>query len=195
MPAIYYRDPGTGNWLSLPTTGPQGVQGPVGPTGPTGPQGATGSQGPTGPTGVSGPQGQIGATGPTGPSGNVGTTGATGPTGPQGAQGPQGIQGPGGIQGPQGNTGAAGANHYKQFRVGTAAINPAANTNTLGTRVTFSAPFRVNANVVCSMRTSVPGDVYINCAANAIDLNGFDPYVYRTNTTQCLVDWMAVGDR
>jgi hypothetical protein len=79
--------------------------------------------------------------------------------------------------------------------VGTAAINPTANTNTAGAVVTFSAAFRVNANVVCSMRTSVPGDVYINCSANAISLSGFTPYVFRTNTTQCLVDWMAVGDR
>jgi hypothetical protein len=81
------------------------------------------------------------------------------------------------------------------LRVGIASINPAANTNTAGSRVYFAAAFRVNVNVVTSMRTSVPGDVYINCAANNIGLDGFDPYVYRTNTTNCLVDWMAVGDR
>jgi hypothetical protein len=107
-----------------------------------------------------------------------------------------------GIDGPQG---AAGASHPKQLRIGMASIVPGANANTAGTRVTFSAAFRVNVNVVCSMRTSVPGDPgalgetdgggYVNCSANNIGLDGFDPYVYRTNTTTCLVDWFAVGDR
>ena len=79
--------------------------------------------------------------------------------------------------------------------MGTAAVNPTANANTNGGRVYYSAAFRANCNVVASMRTSVPGDVYVNCAVNNVGLDGFDVYVFRTNTTQCLVDWMAVGDR
>ena len=86
-------------------------------------------------------------------------------------------------------------NHPKQLRIGMASVNPTANANTNGGRVLFSAAFRVNVNVVTSERTSVPGDVYVNCSANNIGLDGFDVYVYRTNTTQCLVDWFAVGDR
>lgn len=47
MPGLSYLDPTTGEWLPVPTVGPQG------PTGATGTTGATGATGPEGPTTVS----------------------------------------------------------------------------------------------------------------------------------------------
>lgn len=52
MAVIYYRDPGTGNWVALPTIGPAGPAGPTGPSGPAGSPGADGvivSEGPAEP--------------------------------------------------------------------------------------------------------------------------------------------------
>ena len=194
MSAIFFRDPLTGDWTPLSVVGVRGavgptgpsVQGPTGPTGPAGPTGPTGPTGPSAPTGPQGPPGPTGAQGTRGPTGPTGATGDVGPTGPQGGTGGKGAVGP---QGPP------GANHPKQLRVGIATVVPNAGLNTKGDRAYFSAPFRVNVNVVTSMRTSVPGDVYVNCSANNIGLDGFDPHVFRTNTANCLVDWLAVGDR
>lgn len=52
MAVIYYRDPGTGNWVALPTIGPAGPAGPTGPAGAAGSPGADGvivSEGPAEP--------------------------------------------------------------------------------------------------------------------------------------------------
>lgn len=195
MPALYFREPGTGNWLLLPTVGSQGPTGPAGGQGAQGPLGPTGATGPAGGGGVIGPTGPTGVGGPVGPTGAVGPAGLVGPVGPTGPQGAQGNPGATGAVGNTGATGAAGPDHYKQLRVGMATITPAANTNTKGARVLYSAPFRVSGNVVASMRTSTPGGTYVNCSVDNQDVNGFDPWVYRTNTTSCLVDWFAVGAR
>jgi hypothetical protein len=45
------------------------------------------------------------------------------------------------------------------------------------------------------MRTSTPGDIYVNCSTLDIDVNGFTALVYRTNETDCLVDYFAVAPR
>lgn len=192
MASVWYRDPTTLEWTEINLVGTQGPKGATGATGDQGPQGDPGDKGATGAIGDTGPKGDTGPSGAQGDKGPTGDKGATGPPGDKGATGTTG--GPGG-PGATGGTGPAGANHYKQLRVGMASITSAANANTAGARVYFSAAFRANVNVVCSMRTSVPGNVYVNCAANNIGLDGFDPYVFRTNVSTCLVDWIAVGDR
>jgi hypothetical protein len=192
MSSVWYRDPITKEWKPVSLVGSQGAKGATGVKGGVGLKGDTGEKGPTGAVGDTGPKGDTGpggAAGDKGPVGPKGLTGATGDPGPKGTTG--GPGGPGGT----GATGATGADHPNQIRIGMAAVNPAANANTNGGRVYFSAAFRVNCNVVTSMRSSVPGNVYYNCAANNIGLDGFDVWVYRTNTTQCLVDWIAVGTR
>jgi hypothetical protein len=126
--------------------GADGADGPPGPTGPAGadstvpgPAGATGAQGPTGATGPTGadstvpgptgPAGATGATGPTGPAGAASTVpGPEGPAGATGATGATGPQGAVGAQGPQGDVGPAGASSGAfplQWKVNTAATNPA----------------------------------------------------------------------
>lgn len=192
MSAVWYRDPVTAQWVPVPLIGSQGPQGAKGDTGPRGDQGPAGDPGDKGPMGDTGPKGDKG---PSGSKGDTGPMGDKGPTGNRGATGPQGPKGATGSAGATGAQGAFGGHHPKQIRVGMAAVSPTANANTNGGRVYFSSAFLYNVNVVCSMRTSTPGNVYVNCAANAIGLDGFDVYVYRTNTTQCLVDWIAVGDR
>jgi len=154
-----------------------------GPTGPQGPQGSAGAQGPTGPKGATGATGGAGGTGPQGP------TGDKGPTGGQGAQGSQGPGGPGGPQGP------TGTNHYWDIRVGSVAINPVANTNTSAYCTFHTAAFRVSPMVVISARSSVIGTTVQNVTLNTPDPGGFTFYIYRTNTTQTIVDYIGIGER
>lgn len=119
--------------------------------------------------------------------------------GPQGLQGPAGAQGDVGVTGPKGPDGVSlpgpkGPSHPTQFRGGTVRITPIANTNT-SARVNFSSPMNNVPVVVVSMRTSVPGDPYVNCGSSAEDAAGFTAYVFRTNTTDCLVDYIAAAPR
>lgn len=195
MGAMYFRDPADGQWKLVPLVGPQG---PTGPTGPTGADGGVGPTGPTGATGLQGTAGGVGATGPTGPQGFQGTQGPTGPQGPVGVtgdRGAQGIQGPGGAQGPQGAQGPAGADNTYQFRVGGVWVTPAANTNSQGPRTYFSSAYPSVPQLIVSMRSTVAGAAWLSVAHTGLDAASFIPVVYRTNTTQCYVDFMAVGLR
>lgn len=191
MAGLYFKDPSTQVWTFLSLAGTQGPTGPTGPggiaglAGPTGPTGYAGPQGITGPMGARGADGALGITGPQGPQG---TAGAKGPPGAQGGAGPQGIQGPGGAQGP---AGPAGADHGIQFRAGMATVSPSANANTQGAWVAFSSPYGGTPAIVIGMRTSTPGDIYKNATQTGATNAGFYPCVYRTNTTNCLVDWYA----
>lgn len=144
--------------------------------------------------GIRGLQGAKGPTGDTGPQGPTGDTGPQGPQGLQGSQGPQGGQGPQGVQGGKGGMGATGASHYWQLRIGTPGLTPVANTNTAA-YATFSAAFRVIPTVVISARSSVIGTTVVNVSINTPDAGGFTFYVYRTNTTDTYVDYLAVGER
>lgn len=94
--AIKYKDPQTGLFVTIPTSGPKGDPGPQGPVGPVG---ETGPQGPKGETGLQGPKGETGLQGPKGDKGDTGLQGPIGPKGDQGPVGPQGIQGPKGESG------------------------------------------------------------------------------------------------
>jgi hypothetical protein len=62
-------------------------------------------------------------------------------------------------------------------------------------RVNFSSPFNSVPVVVVSMRTSTPGDIYVNATVSAVDAAGFTAHVNRTNATDCLVDYFAVAPR
>lgn len=193
MAGLYFKDPTTQQWTFLSLVGSQGA---TGPTGPTGAAGAVGLAGPTGPSGVVGVQGAQGGAGGAGVIGPVGPTGPQGAGGVQGAQGPQGIQGPGGAGGPggaQGPQGPAGVSHHIQFRVGLASVG--GGTNVQGAWTAFSSPYGAAPALAVSMRTSVPGDVYVNCTHTGLNNAGFYPVVYRTNGTECLVDWWAAKMR
>lgn len=195
MAGMWFKNPATGQWEFLSLVGSQG---PGGATGPTGGAGATGLTGPTGPTGApgtpgaTGPTGGPGGNGAVGPTGPQGTAGAKGALGATGSQGPQGIQGPVGAQGAVGN---AGADHGCQFRSGMATVNPSANANTQGAWCAFSSPYGATPAIAVSLRSSVPGNTYVNCTQTGATAAGFYPVVYRTNTTSCLVDWLAAKQR
>lgn len=194
MAILYYRDPGSGNWLPLGEVGPVGAQGPTGPTGPTGTSGLVGVTGPSGPLGATGVTGDTGATGPTGPQGAVGDTGATGPTGPQGVtgdQGPQGIQGVQGAQGPQGTPGEPVGIKFIHGEVG---VTPVANSPT-AVGVSFAgAGFTSKPTVLVGARTTVPGTVRSQGVDDAsVNTGGANLICYRTNTTVSYLQWIALG--
>src|SRR4029079_8393441 len=108
------------------------------------------------------------------------------------------VAGPAGAQGPAGAAGAkgtAGADHGIQFRSGMSSITPNANANTTGAWTAFSSPYGATPAIAVSMRTSTPGAVYVNCTQSGATAAGFYPVVYRTNTTTCLVDWLAAKQR
>lgn len=71
----------------------------------------------------------------------------------------------------------------------------AGGTNVQGAWVAFSSAYGSTPQLAVSMRTSVPGNVYVNATHTGLNGSGFYPVVYRTNATECLVDWMAVGLR
>jgi hypothetical protein len=189
---FYYRDPDSGLWTQMPLvgdsgdTGAKGATGPDGPTGWDGAQGAQGAQGVQGVQGPTGPQGSAGATGATGPQGPVGNTGSTGA---QGDKGNTGAQGPTGYTGA---TGPKGTNHFAQFRVGNTRF--AGGTNVQGPWTAFSAAFAATPAVSVSKRTSVP-HVWMSVTHTGRNTAGFYPVVYRTNTTDCIVDFLAVSNR
>jgi hypothetical protein len=191
MAVLYYRDPGTGNWVPFGATGPTGPTGAAGPTGPTGSGGITGLSGPTGPSGPTGSQGSVG---PTGAKGSTGGTGSVGPTGPQGAQGVQGIQGPQGAQGSQGPVGNTGPSGHPQGILvahGEVGVVPVANTPTA---VGIGFGFNSVPHVFVGARTTVPGTVRSQGVdAASVSTGGATLYVYRTNTTTSYLQWIALG--
>jgi hypothetical protein len=191
MAVLYYRDPGSGNWVAFGATGPTGPTGAAGPTGPTGPSGTGGAIGPTGPTGPTGPQGTIGPTGTQGTAGTAGGTGPTGPQGTQGSQGVQGIQGNTGGQGPVGNTGASGHPQGILVAHGEVGVVPVANTPT-GVGIGFS--FNTAPHVFVGARTTVPGTVRCQGVdAASVTTGGATLICYRTNTTTSYLQWIALG--
>lgn len=140
--------------------------------------------------------GKIGDKGPTGPQGDKGPQGDQGPQGFQGATGATGSQGPVGNQGGQGPQGAQGPDHYWQIRYGAVTVTPVANTNTVSSYIAYTAPFRTGPPTVCIvMRSGVPGGTVVNVGVERPTADQFRVYVYRTNTTNVIVDWVAIGER
>jgi hypothetical protein len=62
-------------------------------------------------------------------------------------------------------------------------------------RVNYSSPLPGVANTVVCMRTSVPGSTYVNCASYDEDTAGFSAGVYRSDGSDCIVDYFAVTNR
>jgi len=193
MAGLFFKNPADGQWAFLSLVGSMGATGPSGPTGALGANGAMGPTGVQGGIGPTGPQGGAGSAGPVGLIGPTGPQGTAGAQGPQGATGVQGIGGPQGGQGPQGGAGPAGVDHHIQFRVGLASVG--GGTNVQGAWTAFSSPYGASPCLCVSMRTSTPGDIYVNCTHTGLTNAGFYPVVYRTNATTCLVDWWAAKMR
>jgi hypothetical protein len=162
MPTLKYRDPSTGNWISLP-----GAPGSAGPTGPTGPVGPTGSGGLAG---ISTDSYNIAVLGTdakvyvpdevavrhepdpvdahlelwvdlddtftpgAGPAGPPGPTGPSGATGATGSAGSPGSAGSAGATGPTGPTGPAGVGATGATGAGaTGPTGPTGATGPVGT--------------------------------------------------------------
>jgi len=82
------------------------------------------------------------------------------------------------------------------FRVGETTVSGfAANTNHTGPWTTFSSPYSSVPQLVVSMRSSGVGDPWVNVTHTGLSSSGFYPCIYRTNTFNCICDWMAVGGR
>jgi Collagen triple helix repeat (20 copies) len=196
MGDLYFRDSVSGDWTLLPVMGAPGDVGPTGDTGPTGQQGEAGLIGFSGLSGIPGApgvKGPQGAQGPRGPQGAVGPRGAQGARGSQGPVGPQGVAG---AKGPQGAQGPRGTDHGVQFRIGKISMETVtADSNFQGPWTTFSSPYVSPPQLVTAMRTGVPGGIYVSVTHTGLNNAGFYPVVYRTNTTTCLVDWIAVRTR
>jgi Collagen triple helix repeat (20 copies) len=196
MAVLHYLDPATQTWkpigdkgLGGPTgpLGAAGAQGPRGATGPTGPAGASGADGAVGPTGLIGPTGPKGLTGDVGPQGNVGSVGTAG------AQGPQGNVGAAGPAGPQGRPGQPVG---IKVRWGYKVVTPTANAPK-ATAITFSSgtgngSFTTAPRVFVAANSSVPGTVKA-VGSDAITATGCNLIVYRTNTTDTGLHWIAIG--
>jgi hypothetical protein len=80
------------------------------------------------------------------------------------------------------------------FRVGNVTYTPTANANSAGPYQTFSSPYSGNVVLAVSKRTSVPYH-YTTASGSGLSTTGFTPYVWRRNTTNVIVDWMACGPR
>ena len=134
---------------------------------------------------LKGPRGDSGATGPQGPQGEKGDTGATGPSGPQGPRGETGPQGPQGPQGPKGDPGAT-------IQSGVALDIGGQANSTVYRVVNFPKAFSSAPRIALTPVSSVPG----NCAVgvSAVSTTGFRIYLWRSNTADTDVHWIAVGD-
>lgn len=121
----------------------------------------------------------------------VGPQGARGPAGPQGPQGPQGHQGLAGAdaQGPMGNRGAPDG---IRILTGKVSITPVVNTPTSAT-VYFSPAFSGDPTHFASAQTTVPGTVRACGVGTNPGRSSGTVYVYRTNTTDTTVNWIAMG--
>lgn len=75
---------------------------------------------------------------------------------------------------------------------GRVTITPKANEPTMK-RVTFPKPFKDKADVMLTPITSVPGTTVLGVGTDNNTKDGFDAYVYRTNTTETILTWVAFG--
>lgn len=75
---------------------------------------------------------------------------------------------------------------------GAVTITPKANTPTSKT-VTFPYAFTSTVRVVVTPYSSVPGTIVLGCSCGNITTTGFTATVTRTNTTDTVLCWIAVG--
>lgn len=75
---------------------------------------------------------------------------------------------------------------------GRVSIVPVANKPTMA-HVDFPKPFQGQPYVIVTPVTSVPGTNVLGVGATNNTKNGFDAYVTRTNTTETILAWIAIG--
>lgn len=75
---------------------------------------------------------------------------------------------------------------------GSLTITPTANAPT-SAAVTFPAAFSGTPRVLVTARTDVPGSQVLWTAVTDATASGFKAWVYRTNTTATVVNWVALG--
>ena len=80
----------------------------------------------------------------------------------------------------------------RAMQSGRVTITPKANEPTMK-RVTFPKPFKDKADVMLTPITSVPGTTVLGVGTDNNTKDGFDAYVYRTNTTETILTWVAFG--
>lgn len=80
----------------------------------------------------------------------------------------------------------------RAIQSGRVTITPKANEPTMK-RVTFPKPFKNKADVILTPLTSVPGTTVMGVGTDNNTKDGFDAYVYRTNTTETILTWVAFG--
>lgn len=83
---------------------------------------------------------------------------------------------------------------YCRVCFGKVAINPTANQPT-GVWVNFPASFVRNPVVMATPNTAVPYTTVRGCGVSDVGTTGMNVYVTRTNTTQTLIYWVAIGPK
>lgn len=78
------------------------------------------------------------------------------------------------------------------IQCGRVSITPVANKPTMK-HVTFPKSFAEQPYVAITPVTSVPGTVVLGAGASQNTKSGFDAYVTRTNTTETVLAWIAIG--
>lgn len=78
------------------------------------------------------------------------------------------------------------------IQYGRVSITPVANTPTMK-HVQFPRAFAGQPCVVVTPITSVPGTNVLGVGATNNTNDGFDAYVTRTNTTETMLAWIAIG--
>jgi len=77
-----------------------------------------------------------------------------------------------------------------QMQTGTVTITPVANTPT-STTVTFPTAFATTPVVVASASSAVPGSEVKEVSVSSVTTTGFTAWIYRTNTTDSAILWIA----
>lgn len=78
------------------------------------------------------------------------------------------------------------------IQYGRVSIKPVANTPTMK-HVQFPRTFAGQPCVVVTPVTSVPGTNILGAGASNNTNDGFDAYITRTNTTETILAWIAIG--
>lgn len=80
----------------------------------------------------------------------------------------------------------------RAIQSGRVTITPKPNEPTMK-RVTFPKPFKDKADVILTPITSVPGTTVQGVGTDNNTKDGFDAYVKRTNSTETILTWVAIG--
>ena len=93
---------------------------------------------------------------------------------------------------PDGGSVYAGDFRIPEIQHGTVTITPSAANTPTSAAITFSKTFSGTPNVIATARTSVPGTTVLGVGVSGISATGASIYVTRTNTTDTVVEWIAI---